>query len=113
MDEEETPIKYKGIEITTDDAIAFLNSLGAAPACPVCAHRKWGINFTPGSGQYVELTTRSQKPGQAVFGVAVYLVTCDRCGYSRTHTISAVHEWMSERTAQGNGGAADATEEAE
>lgn len=85
-------ITYRNAELTTDDAVEFLNSFGPTADCQVCSSNQWGINFSPADGQYVEFTTRAPVGGRA-YGFGVYFVTCDVCGFTRTHSINALAEW--------------------
>lgn len=92
----EEPVKFRDTEISTADAVAFLNSFGPAGLCPVCKSPNWLVNFTPGEGLYVELRTQGPLEGSA-YGLAVYFVVCDRCGYVRTHTMAALADWKSKQ----------------
>ena len=96
MTKSEKPIGFNGVNLTGEDAIAFLAEVETNPktACPICSHHEWGLNFSPGEGQYAAIPTRATN-GEITneFFLGVYTVQCLKCGYLRLHSLVPLARW--------------------
>lgn len=89
-------IVYDGIQLSSQDALDFLDEIGADPdaLCPVCAHPNWGISMSPGEGFFAAFPTITQDtPVPSRYIVGVYTSECLRCGYIRAHNLAKLATW--------------------
>lgn len=93
-------VVYDEVELSSTDAIEFLNEMGADPdeLCPVCKHPDWGVSMSPGEGYFAALPTITQAsavPSRYIIGV--YTCECLRCGYIRVHSLARLSTWKREK----------------
>lgn len=96
--EEMKSVSVFGVDITDQDAIAFLQSFGGKKACDVCLKNEWMVNFVaPTDGDV--LAFRTSKPDGSVGGdqMPIFNCYCTTCGFMRIHSAYQLAEWVRSR----------------
>jgi hypothetical protein len=100
-------IEFKGLTLTSDDAITFLKEQGESRSCPVCATNLWEVLFSPGEGKHaaIQILPDSER------GIPLFLAVCQKCGYLRLFVFYQLYEWKKLKQAATIGPGADSAKD--
>jgi hypothetical protein len=88
------------VKKTGAEFVAFLQSVGAASACPICTVNRWAAQTADGAA--VELGPLILTPeGRAIKPIPHYIMTCMNCGFTRMHASFVVEGQVEKKEEEG------------
>jgi hypothetical protein len=87
-----TEVDYRGVKITKEGAERFFDEVTHAPECSECGENKWRMLLSPGDDTRLCLPTVG--PGHTGRFVSITMLSCDRCGFIKLHTLRPIAAWL-------------------
>ncbi len=87
-----------GVDVTNEDATAYLEQFGSLPPCDVCKSTDWDVTVTtPAEAEHLAIRTARLQGGVGDNFLPIFVAGCEVCGNLRTFLAHPLSQWVKER----------------